>query len=181
MRAALTEPRVRELMRALAAEAREPGRIYLVGGTSAVLRGWRASTVDVDIKIVPESDRILRAIPDLKERLHINVELASPADFVPALPGWEDRSPFIAQEGPLSFHHFDFYTQCLSKLERGHRKDQADVESMVRDGLVDPARLRALFAEVEDSLHRYPAVDAAELRRVVASFGVRQESAPAEG
>jgi len=33
MREAVTEPRVRELMRALAAEAREPGRIYLVGGT----------------------------------------------------------------------------------------------------------------------------------------------------
>src|SRR5258707_12700270 len=173
MREAVTQPPVRELMRAVAAVAGERGRIYLTGGSSAVLRGWRESTVDVDIKIVPENDRILRAIPDLKERLHVNVELASPADFVPALPGWEDRSPFIVQEGPLSFHHFDFYTQCLSKLERGHRKDQADVESMVRDGLVDPARLRALFAEVEDSLHRYPAVDAAGLRHAVAGFGVR--------
>jgi len=173
MREAVTEPRLRELMRAIAAAAGEQGRIYLTGGSSAVLHGWRESTVDVDIKIVPEEDRILRAIPDLKERLQINVELASPADFVPALPGWEDRSPFIAQEGPLSFHHFDFYTQCLSKLERGHRKDRADVESMLRDGLVDVDRLRALFAEVEDSLYRYPAIDAAALRRAVESFGVR--------
>lgn len=173
MREAVTEPRLRELMRAIAVAAGERGRIYLTGGSSAVLRGWRESTVDVDIKIVPEEDRILRAIPDIKERLHINVELASPADFVPALPGWEDRSPFIAQEGPLSFHHFDFYTQCLSKLERGHRKDRADVESMLRDGLVDVDRLRALFAEVEDSLYRYPAIDAAALRRAVESFGVR--------
>lgn len=173
MREALTEPRLREFMRAIAAEAREPGRVYLTGGASALLRGWRASTVDVDIKIVPESDRVLRAIPDLKERLHVNVELASPADFVPALPGWEERSPFIAQEGPLSFHHFDFYTQCLSKLERGHRKDEMDVASMVRDGLVVPDRLRALFAQVEDSLHRYPAIDAANLRRAVSDFGVR--------
>lgn len=173
MREAVTEARVRELMRAIAAEAREPGRIYLVGGTSAVLRGWRESTVDIDLKIVPESDRILRALPELKERLHVNIELASPADFVPALPGWEDRSPLIAREGSISFHHFDFYTQCLSKLERGHRKDRMDVESMLRDGLVDPDRLRALFAEVEDSLFRYPAIDPAVLRRAVETFGVR--------
>ncbi len=171
MREAVTEPRLREFMRAIASEAREAGRIYLTGGASAVLRGWRDSTVDVDLTIVPENDRILRAIPDLKERLHVNVELASPADFIPALPGWEDRSPFIAQEGVIAFHHFDFYTQCLSKLERGHRKDQADVEAMVRDGLVDPHRLRELFAQVEDSLYRYPAIDAAALRHTVESFG----------
>lgn len=173
MREALTEPRLREFMRAIAAEAREPGRVYLTGGASAVLRGWRDSTVDVDITVVPENDRILRAIPELKERLHVNVELASPADFVPALPGWEGRSPFIAQERVLAFHHFDFYMQCLSKLERGHRKDQADVEAMVRDGLVDPDRLRELFAQVEESLYRYPAIDAATLRRAVAAFAVR--------
>jgi hypothetical protein len=172
MREAVTEPRLRELMRAIAAAAVQKGRIYLTGGSSAVLRGWRESTVDVDIRIVPENDRILRAIPDLKERFHINIELASPLDFVPALPGWEDRSPFIAQEGAVSFHHFDFYSQCLSKLERSHRKDRADVESMLRDGLVEPDRLRALFAQVEDSLYRFPAIDAAALRRAVETFGI---------
>ena len=159
MREAVTAPRLRAFMRALAAEAREPGRIYLTGGASAVLQGWREGTVDVDLKIVPENDRLLRAIPDLKEKLHINVELASPADFVPPLRGWEERSPFIAQEGPLAFHHFDFYTQALAKLERGHRKDLDDVAAMVRDGLVDPRRLVELFEEVEDSLYRYPAID----------------------
>jgi hypothetical protein len=178
MREAVTEPRLREFMRAIAAEAREAGRIYLTGGASAVLRGWRDSTVDVDLTIVPESDRILRTIPDLKERLHVNVELASPADFVPALPGWEDRSPFIAQESVIAFHHFDFYTQCLSKLERGHRKDQADVEAMRREGLVDPDRLRVLFTEVDDSLYRFPAIDIADLRRKVAEFGLWRREHP---
>jgi hypothetical protein len=154
-------------MRGIAAAAREPGRIYLTGGASAVLQGWRDSTVDIHISIMPESDCILRAIPDVKERLHINVELASPADFVPALPGWESRSPFIAIEGPLSFHHWDFYTQALSKLERSHRKDLLDVGAMIRDGLVDPARLRALFEEVAGLLYRYPAIHPPSLRAVV--------------
>jgi hypothetical protein len=167
MREAVTEPRLRAFMRAIAGEAREPGRIYLTGGASALLKGWRENTVDIDITIIPESDRILRAIPNVKERLHINIELSSPADFVPALPGWETRSPFIAIEGPISFHHYDFYTQALSKLERSHQKDLLDVGSMIRDGLVDPDRLRALFEEVAESLYRYPAIDPPTLRAAV--------------
>src|ERR1700694_5099990 len=118
MREAVTELRLRPFIGATAAEARETGRIDIAGGASAVLRGWRESTLDVDITIVPENDRILRAIPDVKERLQVNVELASPADFVPPLHGWEERSAFIVREGAISFHHFDFYTQALSKLER---------------------------------------------------------------
>ncbi len=173
MREAVTEPRLRAFMRALAAEAREPGRIYLAGGASAVLQGWREGTVDVDLKIVPENDRILRAIPELKEKMHINVELASPADFVPPLPGWEERSPFIVQEGPLAFHHFDFYTQALAKLERSHRKDLDDIESMIRHRLVDPRRLAELFEQVEESLYRYPAVDPKALRAAVARLASR--------
>jgi hypothetical protein len=164
MREAVTEPRLRTFMRAIAAEAREPGRIYFTGGACAVLQHWRESTLDINITIMPASDRILRTIPDLKERLHVNVELASPAGFVPPLPGWESRSPFIALEGSISFHHYDFYSQALSKLERSHRKDLLDVSAMIRDGLVDPDRLRALFAEVEDLLYRYPAVDPRSLR-----------------
>ena len=40
--------RVRDLMERLGAESRGPGRIYLVGGASAVLLDWRATTVDVE-------------------------------------------------------------------------------------------------------------------------------------
>jgi hypothetical protein len=167
MREAVTEPRLRTFMRAIAAEAREPGRVYLTGSASAVLLGWRVSTAAIDISIIPESDRILRAIPDVKERLHVNVELASPADFVPALPGWQTRSLFIAVEGPISFHHYDFYTQALSKLERAHRKDLLDVAAMIGNGLVEPERLLALFEEVADLLYRYPAVHAPSLRAAV--------------
>jgi hypothetical protein len=106
----------------------------------------------------------------VKERLHINVELASPTDFVPALRGWEERSPYITREGVISFHNFDFYTQALSKLERAHHKDLLDVASMVRDGLVVPSRLLALFEEVEDQLYRYPDLHPPSLRAVVERF-----------
>jgi len=173
MRPSVTTERLRDFMRMIATEARDSGRIYIAGGASALIRGWREMTVDVDIKIVPENNRILRALPDVKERLNINIELASPADFVPPLPRWEERSPLIEQIDRVAFHHFDFYTQCLSKLERGHRKDLDDVASMVREKLVDPKKLLALFRDVESELFRYPAIDPPTLRASVEAFALQ--------
>jgi len=34
---------------------------------SAVLLGWRSTTVDVDLKLVPVSDELVRAIPTVEE------------------------------------------------------------------------------------------------------------------
>jgi hypothetical protein len=95
------------------------------------------------------------------------VELASPSDFIPELPGWAERSPFIRREGKVSFHHYDFYAQALSKIERGHRQDRADVREMLARGLVQPARLRELFADVEPMLYRYPALNTATFKAAV--------------
>jgi len=173
MREAVTNDRLHAFIREIAKEARDRGRVYLTGGASAVLLGWRETTLDIDIKVIPENDRVLRAIPDLKERMHINVELASPADFVPPLPQWEERSPFIEQFGVLAFHHFDFYSQCLSKLERAHRKDLDDAAAMVRNGLVEPKKLLVLFHAIEPALYRYPAVDPATLRASVEAFALQ--------
>jgi hypothetical protein len=106
--------------------------------------GWRETTIDVDIKIVPESDEVFRVLPELKEKLRLNVELAIPDLFIPAMPGWESRSPFIAREGRVEFHHYDPYAQVLSKIERGHKRDKVDVDEMFQRGLVEPAKLRSL-------------------------------------
>ncbi|HEX9899198.1 MAG TPA: hypothetical protein VGC81_08215, partial [Candidatus Methylomirabilis sp.] len=68
---------------------------------------------------------------------------------------------------PLSFHHFDLYAQALAKLERSHTLDIADVEEMVRRGLVEPARAWQHFQAIEADLYRFPAVDARSFRRAV--------------
>jgi hypothetical protein len=68
----------------------------------------------------------------------------------------------------VSFHHYDFYAQALAKIERGERKDLADVREMIARGRVDPARAWALFREIEPALYRYPAIDPARFRRAVA-------------
>jgi hypothetical protein len=167
MRRPLDAERLRRFMRALGAEAEKDIRLYLTGGATAVLFGWRSSTIDVDLKMEPESDRLLRAIPGLKERLEVNIELAAPDQFIPELPGWRERSLFIAREGRLSFYHYDFYGQALSKIQRGHAQDLRDVQSMLEGGLIERATLLQRFEEIEPHLYRYPAIDPVSFRRGV--------------
>lgn len=170
MRSVADADRIRRFMHALGAETDAEARVYFTGGATAVLFGWRASTIDVDIKIVPERDRLLRAIPRLKEDLQVNVELASPMDFIPVPDGWEDRSLFITQEGQVAFYHFDLYAQALAKIERGHAQDIADIQSMVRTGLVESDRALAYYQAIEPDLYRYPAIDPPTFRRAVEDF-----------
>ena len=154
-------------MAELGERAAEQASVYLTGGATAVLVGWRDATIDVDLRIEPDSDDVLRLLPSIKEALEINVELASPADFIPELPGWRDRSLFVAQHGPLTFYNYDPYSQLLSKIERSHQRDLTDVDAMLRLGLVEPGRARELFEVIEPLLYRYPAIDPASFRRAV--------------
>lgn len=111
-------------MRLLGRRSHHEVRVYFTGGTTAVLTGWRDSTIDVDLKFEPETDELFRALPEIKEQLQINIELASPPDFIPLLPGWEDRCQYIGREGKITFFNYDPYSQALSKIERGHDQDE---------------------------------------------------------
>jgi hypothetical protein len=161
-------------MRELAANARVPVAVYFTGGATAVLLGWRGTTVDVDVRIDPEQDSVLRAISDLKERLDINLELASPEDFVPVMTDWRSRSPFIERRGRVSFHHFDLHAQALSKVERGHEQDSADVAAMLERGLIEPSSMWRYYDAVAPNLYRYPTLSASSLERAMReAFGER--------
>lgn len=170
MRERVSTEALEQFMKAVGRAGRTSARIYFVGGASAVMLGWRETTIDIDVKLVPEVNEILRVLPGLKERLEINIELASPDDFIPALPGWEERSPYINREGPIDFFHYDFYAQALAKIERGHTTDMLDVRQMVEQGLVEPARLLEFFSRIEDRLYKYPAIDGKSFRKAVEEF-----------
>lgn len=159
--------RIRRFMAALSAAAPEDGAVHLAGGATAVLMGWRGSTIDIDIKVVPDRDSLLRALPQLKEELRVNVELASPAEFIPVPAGWEERGVFISREGRLSFYHFDLYAQALAKLERAHSHDLEDVRALLDAGLVAPEAALRYFERVEPELYRFPAIDPRAFRRRV--------------
>ncbi|MGH9409986.1 MAG: DUF6036 family nucleotidyltransferase [Vicinamibacterales bacterium] len=167
MRALTDAEHLQRFMHGLGAASAAEARVYFTGGSTAVLLGWRLSTIDVDIRIVPEHDALFRAIPRLKEQLGINIELASPDQFIPVRPGWEDRSPFIARHERISFHHFDLTAQALAKIERGHAQDRGDVSEMLRRTLVSRAGLLDTFEAIEPLLYKYPAIDPASFREAV--------------
>lgn len=167
MRRAADADAVRAFVAELGRSSVGAATLYLVGGATAVMEGWRSTTLDVDMVLEPELDELLRQIPALKERLHINVEFASPLDFLPELPGWRDRSPFVSQERALTVRHLDPYSQVLAKLERGIDHDLSDVDAMISRRLVLPATLLDLFGAIEQQLYRFPTVDGRTLREAV--------------
>ena len=147
-------------MKILGERAQSHGKVYLTGGASAVLMGWRDSTLDVDLKLDPEPAGVFDALRQAKEDIGINIELASPDDFIPPLPGWKDRCLSIAREGPVEFLHYDFHAQALSKIERQHAQDVSDVHSMFSSNLITIEGLRQYFDAIRLHLDRYPALDA---------------------
>ncbi|HEX8122927.1 MAG TPA: DUF6036 family nucleotidyltransferase [Solirubrobacteraceae bacterium] len=172
MRERADETRIRAFLRELGRRSNAPARVYLTGGATAVLEGWRSSTIDIDLSFEPDDDASLRILPELKERLDVNIELVSAGDFIPVLPGWRDRSPFVGRVGSLDVHHLDPYSQALSKVERGFEHDLNDVEAMLNAGLVERGLALDLFRRIEPDLYRYPAIDpAAFAAKVRRAFG----------
>lgn len=167
MRASTDATKLRRLLDRLGADSKSDGVIYVTGGGSAVLYGWRSTTVDVDLKLDPEPAGVFDAIRRLKDELDINIELAAPDQFIPPPPGWRERSVFIGRFGKVDFYHFDFYAQALAKIERGHERDLADVDAMARAGLIEMPRLLELFDAIEPQLDRYPGVDPGAFRAKV--------------
>src|SRR5260370_16080809 len=123
MRRKVTVETLKQFMQELAAAARSPGKVYFTGGATALLLGFREQTIDIDLKLDPEPEGAFEAIATLKNNLDLNVELASPADFIPAAADWRERSRHIATIGKLEFFHYHFSLQALSKFERGHAQD----------------------------------------------------------
>lgn len=170
MRSTIDPRKVEQLMTILGREANGSGCIFFTGGASALLIGWRESTVDIDIRLDPEPPGIFQAIAKLKQELNINIELASPQDFLPPLPGWRDRSVFIGKRGQISYYHYDFTAQALSKLSRGYDRDLNDVRAMYSQGLFSVENLRDCFEAIEPELIRFPSINPEALKERVNTF-----------
>jgi hypothetical protein len=155
----LTKEKLLKFLERLGASAKTPGTCFITGGGSALLVGWRETTIDLDLKFDPEPVGVFDAIPALKRALHIHVELAAPSDFLPPLSRWRERCTFVGKYGLMEVYHYDFYSQALSKLERGHTKDYLDVTEMLRRALIVPADLLAHAEAIRPEIRRYPAVD----------------------
>lgn len=144
-------------------------RVYLVGGGTAVLEGWRESSIDVDL--CASDDDVFRDVQDIKERLRLNIEFARPEHFVPPLEGSESRHVFIETVGSVSFYHYDPYAQLLSKIVRGFARDLADAKAFVQSGMVDPERFRTLVKGIPEPVYsKYPRLSLPAVQAAVDDF-----------
>jgi len=170
MRQETDKARLIAFMEQLGQRVRSPGKVYFTGGACSVWFGWREMTIDIDIKAEPEPKGLFEGIAEIKDLLQVNIELAAPDQFIPELPGWRERSPFILKSGSLDFFHYDFYAQALSKLERGHPRDRLDVKFMMAGGLIIPGKLRDLFERIGPGLIRFPAIEPNSFKQRVLEF-----------
>lgn len=175
MRRRLTREGLRDLMREIARSAPRGRsyRVYLLGGGTAVLLGWRDSTLDADLSA--DRDEVFRDIQGIKERLELNVEFARPEDFVPPLAGTAERHVLIETVGRVSYYHYDPYAQALSKIVRGFRKDLQDAAAFLSSGMVDAERFRALVRAIPEAEYaRYPTLSRKAVQDAVADFLARK-------
>jgi hypothetical protein len=145
--------KVEQFLAALGRELKRPIRLYLVGGTVLVDAGLRAATADIDFTAAADDPSALaefeQLIPSLKNRLNVSVEPASPADFMPVRRGALERSRYVRSYGPVSVYYYDLVSIVLAKAARAAQRDLADIELLVRGGLVDWAEVESAWQEVK--------------------------------
>ncbi len=164
MRPPIDRLRVHYFLVKLGIEFHYPARLYLVGGTTLVYEGLRQQSLDIDIsyEVADEHEaEFSRVIRRLKEDMQINIELASPGDFIPLPAGWKERAKFVGRFGQVDVFHFDLYSTALSKIERGREGDYEDILAMLRSEQINMVELESAFANIlprveRESLKRDP-------------------------
>lgn len=157
-RQSVDRARIRLFLERLAARYRGAARIYLVGGTTLVYEGLRQQSLDIDLVLEvarEQHSRLVQAIRELKDELSLNVEEASPGDFIPLPSGHEGRHAFVERFGQIDVYHFDLYSTALSKVERGRTQDFEDVLTLLTSGRIQWDRLEACFREILPLMGRH--------------------------
>ena len=162
MRQGVDKAAIESFLQQLGKAFRKPARLYLVGGAALVHMGVRSGftqEIDVQVSGASEGDLIV-AIQRMIERLQINVEFASPVDFIPLPEQWEAHAQFVGRYGTIDVFYFDFYSIALSKMERGNSRDIADVKLLVEQRIIALDELDNAYQEVLAQLGkgRYPRV-----------------------
>ena len=162
MRPSVDKTAIESFLQQLGRAFRKPGRLYLVGGAALVHAGVRPGfTQDIDIQVSGANEgELIVAIQRLIQQLQINVEFASPADFIPLPSQWEMHAQYVGRYGGVDVFYFDFYSIALSKIERGNSRDIDDVKLLVQQGIIILNELDAAYREVLAQLGqgRYPRI-----------------------
>jgi hypothetical protein len=162
MRPGVDKAAIETFLQQLGRTFRKPARLYLVGGAALVHLGVRpgfTQVIDIQVGGTNEGELIV-AIQGLIQQMQVNVEFASPADYMPLPSQWETHARFIGRYGMIDVFYFDFYSIALSKIERGNERDIADVKLLVQQGIISLNELDAAYQEVLSQLGkgRYPRI-----------------------
>lgn len=173
MRPPLNKKRLEEFMEAVGKGFQgKYARIYFAGGASLVYEGLKDITIDIDINLKEtppqEQGALLRLLNELKYKLEINIEEASPEEFIPLPSGAMDRGIFIQRRGKVDFFHFDLYSIGLSKIGRGSEKDYEDILNLLEHKKIFWKKLEEYSQEILPKLAEYSLK--ADPRRFVSNF-----------
>ncbi|MBE3558270.1 MAG: hypothetical protein IMW89_03490 [Ktedonobacteraceae bacterium] len=150
MRPNVDRQRIEQFLVELGRRFRQAGRLYLVGGAALVHAGIRpaasATTQDIDVEVA--SGDMYQTIHQLKQQLQINIEFASPADFIPLPYNWQGLSRFVGRYGNIDVFYFDFYSIALSKIERANTRDLQDVVLLLQKQVITLQELDQAAQEV---------------------------------
>jgi Nucleotidyltransferase of unknown function (DUF6036) len=152
---------IEKFLIALGKAYRKAGRLYLAGGAALVHLGLRSgSTLDIDVVIeATDEDEMITAIRRLVEQMQINIEFASPADFIPIPAQWAAHAKYIGRYGKIDAFYFDLYSLALSKIARGNDRDLVDVKLLVQQKLVVLEELDIAYNEVLPRMGKRPYIN----------------------
>lgn len=162
MRPNVDKQAIESFLQQLGRTFRKPGRLYLVGGAALVHAGVRLGfTQDIDIQVGGANEgEFIIGIQRLIQQMQINIEFASPQDFIPLPSQWEAHAQYVSRYGQIDVFYFDFYSIALSKIERGTTRDIEDVKLLVQQQRIELDELDAAYQEVFAQLGkgRYPKI-----------------------
>lgn len=172
----ITKEIIQSFMKSVGKVLKKRATLYLTGGSTAILYGFREGTIDIDI--AGDMDELFSHISKMKERLQINIEMAKPTDFVPSLKDEKNRHILIGTFGKATFMHFDPYALAFSKIVRGHATDIADAKALMTSKLVDAKKLCAMVKRLSDhDFAKYPRLNRPAIEAAIESFA-REFSGP---
>lgn len=161
MRQRVTRVEIEQFLKDIGKNVHQPGRLYLAGGAALVHMGVRSgSTLDIDVAIeADDEDELVTAIRRIVQQRQINVEFASPGDFIPLPSQWAAQAKYVGRYGSVDVFYFDFYSLALSKISRGSDRDLIDVKLLIQHKLITLDELDTAFQEILPRMGRRPYIN----------------------
>jgi hypothetical protein len=113
---------------------------------------------DVVIESTHE-DEMVTAIRRIVDQAQINVEFASPEDFIPIPAQWMAQARYVGRYGLVDVFYFDFYSLALSKIARGTDRDLIDVKLLIQQKVITLEGLDAACNEVLPRMGKRPYIN----------------------